>query len=87
VEKCGKGISDLSAPPDSLSLRPESPPPMHPLGLGFLRLASLLVFYVVLYVFSLSIRDGTLLAYSIWRPGLVGSLVGKALAPQRIYKL
>ena len=87
MEKCGKGISDPSAPPDSLSLRPDSPPPMHPLGLGFLRLAAVLAFYTVLYVFSLSIRDGTLLAYPIWRPGLVGGLVGKALAPQEIYKL
>ena len=79
---CGKSVQDPSAPPDSLSLRPDSPPPMHPIGLGFLRLAAVLAFYTVLYVFSLSIRDGTLLAYFIWRPGSVGGLGEKALGPQ-----
>ena len=80
VGKCGKRIPEPSTLTQIPNLRPEIPSHMHLLGLGYLHLASvpasiayLLGFLIAsLYVYCLSIRDGTLLALSIWRAGLAG---------------
>jgi len=68
---------------------------MIPLGLGFLRLASvpasiaylLGLLLAFLYVYSLSIRDGTLLVSFIWRPGSLRGLTPKnPSVPGLIYR-